>query len=299
MTTVQLIRGAETLDLSSGTPYWALEITGVGLPPVRLTKERGPQQHGSTVTGFTLDERMINLAVLIKSSTLALGVQHRDDLAEFLKPVENVALNLKVTRDDDSVRQIDCYPVGMIDFPNTSADRFAGSQRVVMQFEAPDPIPYDPTLNNVIFDTSGGQGFTVPLNVPLSYTTGSGINRLVSLVYTGKWQVFPVIYVTGPAEDLVITNETTGKVLDFTGHTIAIGRTYEIDLRYGYKLITDDTGVRQNAALTDDSNLVDWGLVPTPTAPGGVNDIRVEVAAQATTDTQVRVEFNDKYPSLD
>jgi hypothetical protein len=39
--------------------------------------------------------------------------------------------------------------------------------------------------------------------------------------------------------------------------------------------------------------------VPTPSAPGGVNDIRVEVAAQATTDTQVRLEFNDKYPSLD
>lgn len=293
---VDILRGAEVYSMSDGNPFWALTMTGVGLPPVRLIKERGPQQHGSTVVGYTLDERLLNLALLIKVQTEALADQARDDLAEILKPVDDLPCKIRLTRNDGAVRQIDAYIVGTVDFPNTQQARFAGTQMVVAQFEAPDPLFYDPALRNVIFDTSGGGGYQVPTEVPTQYTTGSVINSVASLVYVGKSRVFPKIYVTGPAVNLVITNETIDKVLNFTGHTIAAGVIYEIDLRYGYKTITDNSGTRQNAALTDASNLADWHIAATPTAPGGVNDIRV-VASGSTIATSVRVEFNDTFPS--
>jgi hypothetical protein len=241
---------------------------------------------------------MLNLALMIVGNTLSDLDTYRDDLAEILKPLENTPIKLRVTRDNGSVRQIDCNAVGVVDFPNTLQDRMGASQLVVAQFEAADPIPYEPTLQNIIFDTSGGGGFQVPWSVPLEYTVGSSIDANVSLVYAGKWETFPRIYVTGPAEDLIITNETTGKVLDFTGHTIDAGVTYEIDLRQGRKIITDDSGTLQNAALTDESDLTKWSLVPTPIAVGGINDIHVEVAGQATGATQIRVEYYNRYPSM-
>lgn len=296
--TVEIIRGSTTYDMSSGNPFWVMSLTGIGLPPVRLLKERGPQQHGSTVVGYLLDERLLNMAMLIKAPSEAVADTYRDDLAEILKPVEGVPVQIRLTHASAKVRQIDSYTVNMVDFPMTNQDRFAGAQTVIAQFEAPDPIPYDPTLRNIIFDTSGGSGYQIPLEVPFAYTTGTAINQVVSLAYTGKREVYPRIYITGPAEDLKITNETIGKVLDFTGHVIAGGDTYEIDLRYGYKVITDQNGTRQNSALTDDSNLADWRIEATPLAPGGINDIRVEVADQATAATQIRVEFYDKHPSM-
>ena len=294
---IDAIVGSTTYALSGRDPYAFISLTGLGLPPVRRIKERGPLQHGATDVGFLLDERMLNLALLITGSTLAAVDEYRDDLAEILKPLSSTPIKLRVTRDDSSVRQIDCYTTGIVDFPNTLGERIGASQMVVAQFEAAYPIWYDPELVNIFVTNAGGNGYLIPLDVPVLYTTGSAINRLVSLTYAGKWEVYPKIYATGPATDLVITNETTGDVLDFTGHSIAGGDTYEIDLRYGYKTITDQTGTRKNSALTDDSDLATWRIVPTPTAAGGVNDIRVEVASGVTNATQIRMEYNDQYPT--
>lgn len=295
---VQAIVGSETYNLSGRNPYAFISLTGQGLPPIRRIKERGPQQHGSTDVGFLLDERMLTLALLITGSTLADLDTYRDNLAEILKPLSSTPIKLRITRDDGAIRQIDCNTVGIVDFPNTLQERIGPSQMVIAQFEAADAIPYDPTLQNIVFDTSGGRGYAVPIEIDLAYTTGTSIDNIISLTYGGKWEVYPKIYVTGPAEDLVITNQTIDTVLDFTGHVIPALETYEIDLRYGFKTVTDSSGSRQNAALTDESDLATWRIVPSPMAPGGINDIRVEVADQATSATQVRVEFYNRYPNF-
>ena len=294
---IDVLVNSTTYALSGRNPFAFISLTGAGLPPVRRIKERGPLQHGATDVGFLLDERMLNLALLITGSTLAAVDEYRDDLAEILKPLTSTPLKLRVTRDDSNVRQIDCYTTGIVDFPNTLGERIGASQMVVVQFEAAYPIWYDPELVNIFVTNAGGSGYLIPLDVPMLYTTGSAINRLVSLEHAGQWEVYPKIYATGPATDLVITNETTGDVLDFTGHSIAGGDTYEIDLRYGYKTITDQNGTRKNSALTDDSDLATWRIVPTPTAAGGFNDIRVEVASGVTNATQIRMEYSDQYPT--
>ena len=213
---VDIIRGSATYSVSDGNPFHALTLTGIGLPPTRLLKERGPQQHGSTVVGHLLDERLLNLALLIKGDTEALTDQYRDDLAEIIKPIDGLPCTIRITRADGSQRQIDAYTVGQVDFPNTKQERFAGAQLVVAQFEAPDPIPYDPTLNNIVFTIASGSiapgGYQVPLQVPVIYTSGASIDAVENLVYAGRWEVFPKIYVTGPANDLVITNEEYPRV---------------------------------------------------------------------------------------
>lgn len=299
--TVEAIVNNQSYPLSGGNPWWFVSMTGGGIPPVRRIEERSPMQHGSTDVGFLLDERMVNLVLLLEATgattaeALALADQYREELADHLKPLTDTPINLRLTQDSGRVRQVDCNVAGAVDFPITLRERMGPSQLVVIQFRCADPIPYDPALQNILFDTSAGSGFFIPMEVPFKHTTGSTINRVTSLSYQGKWETYPIIYATGPAEDLVITNETTGRKLDFTGHTIASGDTYIIDTRYGRRRIVDQDGNLKNSALTDDSDLQNFAIMPNPTAPGGVNDIRVSVAGQATLATRVRVEFYNRY----
>jgi hypothetical protein len=272
----------------------------LGLPPVRRIKERGSQQHGSTDVGFLLDERMLNLALLVLGDTPAETATNRRRLAHILKPLQDTPIKIRVTGDDGLVRQIDTNVAGMVDFPNTLAERIGASQLVVAQFEAADPIPYDPTLNNVTFDnTAFSAGMAVPMIVPLTLTVPSTINSVQSVTYAGDWETFPYIYLTGPMNGPIITNETTGKVLDFTGTNLAGGDVWTIDLRYGQKKITDQNNVLKNAALTDESDLITWSLIPADDAPGGINDIRVTITGGVTSASRARLEYYDKYPSLE
>jgi len=299
---VEVIRGTTVYSLSDGNPFWAMTLTGLGLPPVRLIKERSPQQDGSTVVGQVLDERLLNLVLLIDAPSEAVAAVYRRNLAHILKPIKDIPCTLRVTANDGTIRQIDTNVVGAVDFPNTNQDRFAGKQNVVVQFEASDPIPYDPALQNVTFVVASGTGppggYQVPFHVPALYSGSSIIDAVESLPYNGDWKTFPIMYLTGPMVGPVITNVTTDKVLDFAGSSLAGGDIWTIDLRYGRKRVTDQNGVLQNAALTDDSDLIDWSLVPDPEAPGGINDIRVNVPSGATAASRVRVEFYNKYPSL-
>lgn len=297
---VDLLVGTNTYPMYGRDPYSYISLTGLGLPPVRRIKERGPQQHGSTDVGFLLDERMLNLALLITADTKAEVATARRDLAHILKPRQSTPIIVRVTGEDDLVRQIDTHLAGIVDFPNTLQERMGASQLVVVQFEAADPIPYDPTLQNVTFDnTAFSAGLTVPMAVPMTLVIPSAIDSIVSITYEGDWETFPFMYLTGPMDDPVITNETTGDVLDFTGASLTGSDVWTIDLRYGHKSITDQNGDSQIAALTDDSDLITWSLVPDEEAPDGINDIRVEIPTGVTSATRVRIEYYNKYPSLE
>lgn len=290
---LSLFRNNEELAISGGDPYWFVAMTGLGLGPIVRQKERSPQQHGSTDAGFLLNDRLLNLVLLIETSSRSAADTARDNLLDFLKPVEDTDLQLRVTRDDGEIRQIDCNVNGIVDIPNDRQNRIGNSQTIIIQLDCPNPFPYEPTLQNLIFDTSSGGGYQVPITVPILYTTGATIDKTEIVQYDGKWEEAPIIYITGPATDLVITNETTGYVLDFTGHTIAGGDTYTVNLQT--RRIVDQNGVRKLSALTDDSNLLTWRLAADPIAPDGVNSIHVEVPSGATVATRVRIEYYNRY----
>jgi hypothetical protein len=297
---VDLLVGANTYPMYGRDPYSYISLTGLGLPPVRRIKERGPQQNGSTDVGFLLDERMLNLAVMVLGDDMADVATNRRALAHILKPRSSTPVIVRVTGTDGLVRQIDTNVAGIVDFPNTMQERIGPSQLVVVQFEAADPIPYDPTLQNVTFDnTAFAAGTTIPLAIPWTLVIPSAIDTSVTVSYEGDWETFPYIYLTGPMVSPVITNETSGAVLDFTGSTLTGSDIWTIDLRYGHKSITDQSGVSKIAKLTDESDLITWSLLPDEDAPSGENDINVSIASGMTSATRVRIEYHDKYPSLE
>jgi hypothetical protein len=298
MTLYALYQGNDSL-IFNGKPYSALDLVGGGLFPIRLLTERGAQQDGSSAVGTKLDERTINMSVLIDASNRAQLVGYKDALAAFIKPNGAEPMQLRATRDDGSVRALDVFTVGIVDFPNTTQARVAAVQRLVLQMQAPDPVPYDPALQNINFSLTAPGGYLIPLKVPLKYLISSSLSSTVTLAYTGVWRTFPTIFISGPATSPVITNLATGDKLDFTGQSIPAGDTWIVDLTYGVKRIFDNHGVAKDYALTNDSNLVTWAIMPDKIAPGGINDIRVVVPSGANLATQVRVEFYRKFPNLD
>lgn len=107
------VRGSDSLVLTS-TPYSLLRATGMGGAGVRRVTTQGPNQHGDTDKGFRLLPRSLELAIGIRASTDALLDGYRDDLMAIFKPLTDTPVQLQVTRDDATVRVLDCYVRGEI-----------------------------------------------------------------------------------------------------------------------------------------------------------------------------------------
>lgn len=138
----QAIVGGVTYNLSDRNPFDVVSVTGVGIAPARRLTQRGPMQHGETDIGFRLDPRNVNLVLAVKAASRAAADAARDTLTAIFKPRGSTPVQLRCTRDDGAVRQLDCYTVGLVDMPITDDERIGSFQRVGVQLVASDPIWY-------------------------------------------------------------------------------------------------------------------------------------------------------------
>ena len=116
--------------------------------------------------------------------------------------------------------------------------------------------------------------------------------------YGGSWSSYPIITITGPGTGISLENTTTGHVLDFPALSLAGGEYITIDLRYGYKTVTDNVGDNRIGELSDNSDLAEWHLAPAPTAVGGNNLLLLTVDADAGDDTSVQMSYYHRYIGL-
>lgn len=291
---LDLIRGGNTYSLDDGTYAYLTGDDGWGAAPLHRLIERGPLQHGDTDRGFRLDPRIGSLVLFLNGTSRDDLYTRRATLLELFTPTDD-PLKLRWTL-TSRTRQIDVYYAG--DMAMGSGDRGGFTQRVAVTLRADDPTFYDPTAESVTFALGGGSdSLEVPLEVPM-VVGSSTLDATNTITYNGNWRSYPQqIRVTGPITDAVITNSTTGEVLDFTGATIAGGDYYDIDLRYGYKTVTDSSGANQIADLTDDSDLATWHLAAAPDAAGGVNSINV-TGSSVTEATKVEVTYFERYTGI-
>jgi hypothetical protein len=281
---IDLIRNGVAYSLDDGTYATYIDDEGFDLAPLHRLVERGPLQHGETDRGFRLDPRLGTLVLqLPPASGRSAAKTHRQALLGLFAP-GYTQLALRWTWDDGAVRQIDVHPTGLI------GEHMAGyNRRVAVTLRAPDPTFYDPAGKAVTFRLGGGgDALEVPLEVPM-VVGASVIDAATVVTNDGDWLSYPhLIRITGPIEDVMITNETTGEVLSFDGVAIAAGDHYDLDLRYGHKTVVDSTGANKIADLTEDSDLATWHLEP------GANSIRV-TGLDATEATKVEISFFERY----
>ena len=184
----------------------------------------------------------------------------------------NVVGTLTVTTSTWS-RSIDVKVLGGMAFDTDPQVGY--TLRAVIQLRADDPTWYD--ANPLTINGSSGIAGTptaYPVIYPRTYGTAN-INATTTYTYDGTWLSYPVITATGPITGLVITNNTTGQVITTTG-SIAAGRTYTYDLRYGKKTVYDDLGNNQIATVASSSNLATWAIVT------GTNSISITASSSSS-----------------
>lgn len=283
--TLDLIRRGTAYSLDDGTYAKLIGDDGWGMSPLHRLAERGPLQHGQTDRGFRLDPRIGQLALIVLAATEDEMYAARDTLLSLFAPGDE-PLALRWTL-PSRTRQIDVQLVSGMEM--SSRERGVWAQKIAVQLLAPDPTFYDPAGEAATFALGGGgDALVVPLTVPM-VVGASTIDATATVANDGNWLSYPhLIRIVGPMEDPVITNETTGEVLDFTGVTLGGGEWLDLDLRYGYKTVVDETGVNRIADLTEDSDLATWHLQP------GANSIRV-TGLDATEATRVDISFFERY----
>jgi hypothetical protein len=116
--------------------------------------------------------------------------------------------------------------------------------------------------------------------------------------YDGDVASFPsIIRITGPITNPVITNQSTGEKLDFTGTTIAGGDYYDIDLRYGLKTIVDASGNDVFSDLTSDSDHATWHIAADDEVTDGINTVRVQ-GSSITASTKIEINYLNRYGGI-
>lgn len=291
---ISWIIGSTNKDLDDReNGFYLLGQDGFGVPAFHRIEERGPLQHGVTDRGYRLDARTINLILGIKGSDLTDFWYKRSEIIELFKPI-NTAGKLRWEY-GGVVRQIDGYLIGGLEFSDSERDYLFQSSAV--SIKCPDPTWYDPSLRIVVFSLGGGSDtMEIPLAIPLT-VGASSINVSSQIVTNGTVRSYPIVNIAGPITDCKITNQISGDKLDFTGYTIPAGTTITIDLRYGYKTVTDHLGNNQIDKLTKDSDLVSFCIETAPIAPGGSNSVVVS-GTGITEATEIKVTFYDRYMGI-
>lgn len=255
MTLSAIVKGV-TYSLDDGTYCYWLADDGLGMSPMHRLSDRGPLQHGDTDRGYRLDPRKINLVLDIDGQSQADMESKKLTLLSIFKPM-NDPITIEMARSDGTYN-IDCHYVSDMSMP--SNDRQGWNQKVVISLKANDPTWYASVAKSYIVSIgAGGDTMLVPTVIPMT-VGASTINASGVVTNSGTMNAYPSIRITGPITNAIITNNTTGEVLNFTGTTIDAAHYYDIDLRYGYKTITDNHGTNQISTLTSASDLVSWHL---------------------------------------
>ena len=289
-TVLEIVRGGTTLDISDELDYVLEELDGLGMPPIIRYSEKGPQQDGVTDRGFTLGPRYVQLVIPILAADWTEQFANRKTLLNILRPLATPYI-FKLTLPDGSVRQLDCHTESGPSLATREQIAGGPSIRAGFTVKAPDPTWYDPTAIAVTFQLGAASGgnMPVPTDVPTEIG-GSTIDQSEAVNYIGSAPSYPTIRITGPITDTVMTNNTLGLVLDFTGTTVAGGDYYDIDLRYGEKSVVDSSGDDQLADLLNSSDIATWRIEADPVALSGINSINVAGTA-ATESTKVEMTY--------
>lgn len=279
-------------DAATGLDMHYIGALNLGGSPMHAITTRGALQQGLTRLDYRLDPRVITLAWVVYGNSLGEMTSQFDALNTIFNGSNKKAV-LTFTRDDGSIRAIDCFYHGGLD---NDIDPKLYQVRVPVQLLCPDPTFYDPSLiADNLFSGVQGTATSYPYVIPVTY--GSAFNGATQVVYTGTAVSYPIIEVTGPINaGLSITNEATGDNIT-TSAAIPAGSTWRFDLRYGQKTVKNQSGVNQLPNITSGSDIATFALVPAPTVYGGVNNIILS-GTGATSATAVNMYFFTRYQGM-
>lgn len=247
--------------------------TAFGLPPLHYIKDRGPFQHGSTVRDFRLDDRVLDLQPYETGCERQDYWDHQGALLDAIRPNRGGPGRILVILPDFTEREIF---VRILSGPSGDYDATGGQLvsdvRETLRFEAANPVWRDPNIEDEIFVVTPADS-CLPRCLP--FCIGSGvINSTVSITYPGTWLTYPTIVITGPIDEPIVENLTTGEAIELN-YNVAAGEVVIITLGQEKDEVINNFGDNLIGTVKNPSDLATFHIEAAPLAPGGVNVIRV------------------------
>ncbi len=278
---------------------WVISFSGLGTPPIDYIIQRGPFQHGATVKDFFLAPRVIQLLIRQEFCDRLDWWDGRSALLDILRPNRQTIATatqpgiLEFCLPDGSIRQIESVITEGPRFEPRQLGRWdENAFQEVLRFISYNPVFFDPTRVDASFTILLDAELVFPITFPIRFGGGHLISTL-NINYTGTWESFPTIVITGPLEDAVIRNLTTGEILRFN-IDISPGQIVTIALPYGAKTVTDNFGANLIGNLTPESDLATFHIAPDPEAANGVNVLTL-TGKQPTGATDVELQYFTRF----
>lgn len=290
------------LTVSSGDRQ-VLSDEGSGLPIIEYITERGPFQHGETITDFFLRPRTVQFLVRQKFCSRQAAWDGRNALLDAIRP-NKAGGPLGVLRKilpNREKRDLDVVPVQGPKFEPRQLNRWdEWAIQEVLRFTAYNPVYYNPVVKTAVIEAPVAQSFPYtfpfyfaipqqlifPCDFPISFY---GWDYAVDINYLGTWEEYPTITVDGPAGPYIrITNETTGEHIALFDLYIATGDTLTITLGYGTQIITNSAGENLLRHVTADSDLATFHLEP------GVNTLRMVLRSGGSANNVV-ISYRERF----
>lgn len=307
-----------TYNFHNGIDRFLMSFEGTGMPPIDYITQQGPLQHGETVIDYRLQKRVLQYVTRRKACNRYIYWENRFNMMDILRPNRQTTTTItpghlrKIIPGRDNVlhqqivRQIDVFiESGPVFSPRSLDDYDEFGITEALRFVAPDPTFYDPTpvtmswsltaLNHLVFPVTLLPYSGAPIDSGLDMIFGSNlIGDDATVTYLGTWPSYPTIVFTGPLSGPIIQNLTTGKKIQLL-YDISGGETVTIQLPYGNKTVTNQEGVNLSGTVTDNSDLADFAIEPTPMAPNGLNTVRVIGGGAIVGVTAISLSFYTRF----
>jgi len=265
------------LEDDNGTVYrlasdqrMALEVSGLGMPPIRRWTTRSPRQDGVTHWGFAVAPRIVDIIIANKSCDRGGMYEDRRANVDMLSPYNSpLVFRLRVPNRNLVYELRDGWYAGGYELSST--DQSMGDGGGWNQVGSPS-IQFDDPIWKWVNSPLGGSetrdadgrtcladntwtstpSLTLPFTPPYLLGATSATNVL-TCTNDGSWSTKPLITVEGPIEDWIISNATSGHILMWDGYSIATGEVITIDIRARTCTSSVATPADVSAYLTGDT----------------------------------------------
>lgn len=277
-------------------------ITNFGMSSHDISSTKGPFQQGETVLSQRLNTRVVTLELRHNGISRDKFWTHRTTLVDYLRenrsqltlPTPGQLIRTYMKADGTIVsRALDVvFTAGAVLNLNSNDQWDNYSLQETITFTAFDPLFYDPTPVSHLVITP-----TEELIFPMTYTFVLGTYAFSdTITYTGTWQTFPTIKITGPAQNVCIINRSTGQRLNLK-YAIPAGEVVTFNLDYGFKTVTDSCG-NDLIGYIYDSDIGTFCLECAPLITGGINQIEVYLDGYDALSTAIEFVYYLRYRGI-
>lgn len=262
-----------------------LGIKGFHMPPISTVENEVPNQAGSRLRMVKVKARELDVPIVIRGKDEIEVRNNIRRLLRFLNPLKGDG-RLHVSFYGASQRELSCRYIGGLEIDEKRGSKGENWQKAILVFRAFDPFWYDTSTKVETFKTGEQVATFFPI-FPLRLSSSS-VFADVTIDNTGDVETWPEWIITGPGENILLRNLTTGEVinLEHADAKLQAGESITIDTKSGKKSVTRNDGTNLFYTLSEESSL--WALQE------GSNSIRIEMS-NTTTESQVQLTYRNRY----